>query len=717
MNSSEHKNGFSAEWQRSPLLIPAVYLFFGTLWILIGDSLTHSLEASFQTPIQSLKGLFFVLFSSFMIYMLVRAQSSIIKHQIELKNELSEKLNMEHELLFSIFEKIPDFIIVSDGESIYRANSAFLDFFEYKDVDGFKNEHKCICDFFEHGERGEYLLKDMDGVRWLEHVRSHPDRVHRVKITKNGKSNIFAISAKVLPVANNSRMLVIFRNITEIETRQRALEESMESMRVTIESVGDGFIATDTDGYVTIMNPIAQKLTGYSFDESKGRHISEVFHIVNAHTRAQVVNPVDEVIKKGIIVGMANHTLLISKSGKEYQISDSGAPIKDAEGIMRGVVLIFRDVTSEYFKSYMIEKLFENSRAIIVTLDEQAKILNFNPYAEELTGYSKDEVVGKNWIDIFIPKEEKDDIETVFSEVSKNINPHHGKINPIICKDGTKRVIQWRNSVLHEDSNINLSIGMDITEILNMQNEAKKLNEIMLLQSRQAAMGEMISMIAHQWRQPLSVANMVANNIRSDIEFGEIKKEPLLKGVTEISKQIAHMSETIDDFRDFFKPEKQKEQAEIQKVFKATYDLVKSSFENDGIRLEYVDNTSAPITMMTYPRELMQVLINLLNNAKGALANIKKEEKRVVFTLEVALADVKISVSDNGEGVSDEIKSHIFEPYFTTKESSGGSGLGLYISKTIIEKHLHGTIILRDSVDGACFVVNLPMEGASGNPS
>src|SRR6056297_861488 len=140
----------------------------------------------------------------------------------------------------------------------------------------------------------------------------------------------------------------IHLDITESKEKTRKLQKRTESLRTTLNSIGDAVISTDLDGNIVRMNPIAEDLTGWTKDEALGSPINEVFNIVNAKTREIVDNPVDKVLEYGKIVGLANHTVLISKDGKEYQIADSGAPIKDQNNNITGVVLVFRDITEKY---------------------------------------------------------------------------------------------------------------------------------------------------------------------------------------------------------------------------------------------------------------------------------------------------------------------------------------------------------------------------------
>jgi PAS domain S-box-containing protein len=172
----------------------------------------------------------------------------------------------------------------------------------------------------------------------------------------------------------------------------RELHESHENLRVTLQSLGDAVIATDTNGQITRMNPVAETLTGWKLSEAKNQKIEEVFHIVNSFTGQQVKNPVEKVLETGKIEGLANHTKLISKNGKEYQIADSGAPIKNDMGKVTGVVLVFRDVTEEYDVQQKLKENEERFRVIVegapdpIFIQSDMKFAYLNPAACRLFG-------------------------------------------------------------------------------------------------------------------------------------------------------------------------------------------------------------------------------------------------------------------------------------------------------------------------------------------
>jgi PAS domain S-box-containing protein len=249
----------------------------------------------------------------------------------------------------------------------------------------------------------------------------------------------------------------------------------------------------------------------------------------------------------------------------------------------------------------------------------------------------------------------------------------------------------------------------DITQSYNDQLKLKEQEEMMIAQSRHAAMGEMISMIAHQWRQPISVISMDANNILADIELESVQTETLKENVGDIISQTQHLSRTIDDFRDFFKPNKLKSEVRIAEVFEDALKIIEKSIENN--KIELINNFHSDSVVNIYARELLQVFINILKNAKEALMESPNEEKKITTSIYEEGNFVVVDICDNAGGIDNAIMHAIFDPYFTTKDEKNGTGLGLYMSKIIVEKHLLGELKVINAGTGACFNLKIPKKG------
>ena len=242
--------------------------------------------------------------------------------------------------------------------------------------------------------------------------------------------------------------------------------------------------------------------------------------------------------------------------------------------------------------------------------------------------------------------------------------------------------------------------------------------ENMLLQSAKlASMGEMIGNIAHQWKQPLSVISIDVNNIKMDCELGDVEVTRLQKYADHIGEQVSYLAKTIDDFRGFFKPTNTSATYNVKEFIDKCIVLVKASFDENTIKaIQEIDDN---INSYGDPYQLTQALINILNNAKDALKQAEGLRKKLVFIVTASADDnnnLVITIKDNAGGIPSSALPHVFEPYFTTKEHLGGSGLGLYISHTIITRNLKGSIRAENDVfehegntyKGAKFVIKLP---------
>jgi signal transduction histidine kinase len=239
-----------------------------------------------------------------------------------------------------------------------------------------------------------------------------------------------------------------------------------------------------------------------------------------------------------------------------------------------------------------------------------------------------------------------------------------------------------------------------------MEADLNEQEELMIAQSRHAAMGEMISMIAHQWRQPISVISMDANNILVDVELDNINYNSLKNDATDIITQTQHLSKTIDDFRNFFKPNKLKDSVVVSDVFLETMRVIDKSLENNNIEVQNVFETDTAIEI--FSRELLQVFLNILKNAKEALVENRKSERKITNRVYETEESIIVEICNNGGKIKEEIISRIFDPYFSTKSEKNGTGLGLYMSKTIVEKHLKGRLWVENrGVDEVCFMIKL----------
>ena len=239
-------------------------------------------------------------------------------------------------------------------------------------------------------------------------------------------------------------------------------------------------------------------------------------------------------------------------------------------------------------------------------------------------------------------------------------------------------------------------------------------SRLMAQQSKLAAMGEMIGAIAHQWRQPLNAIGLMIQDVRAAYTYGELDPEYIQSFEDRAMSQVNFMSKTIDDFRMFFKTDREKTVFSAMGAVKAAIELISIQFGANGISIELESNfDDGETNVLGYPNELKQVVLNLLSNSKDAIYDKRKHlgEKFDGFIwVSISKEDkLCINVSDNGTGISESVAGRIFEPYFTTKQPGEGTGIGLYMSKMIIKNSFNGDIAFKNSDAGAVFTIFIPI--------
>jgi len=245
----------------------------------------------------------------------------------------------------------------------------------------------------------------------------------------------------------------------------------------------------------------------------------------------------------------------------------------------------------------------------------------------------------------------------------------------------------------------------ETAERLRAMEALREKEQLLIQQSRQAAMGEMIGNIAHQWRQPLNTLGLTIQGLLLFYDLNEFDREFLEKNVSSSMELIQHMSRTIDDFRNYFRPDKEKGEFKVAEAVENTLSLIEASFKNQHIDIEVVAKKDP--TIYGYRNEFAQALLNILNNARDALTEQGTDDPNVRITICSEGNKAVVTVADNAGGIPEEIMGKIFDPYFTTKGPQSGTGVGLFMSKTIIEKNMGGRLIARNIANGAEFRIEV----------
>lgn len=244
-------------------------------------------------------------------------------------------------------------------------------------------------------------------------------------------------------------------------------------------------------------------------------------------------------------------------------------------------------------------------------------------------------------------------------------------------------------------------------ERLRVMESLHEKDDMLIHQSRLAAMGEMINNIAHQWRQPLNTVGLIVQEVQMMYELGNVTKEYLDKRVSKAKEVLFHMSQTIDDFRSFFQLDKEKESFRVSRIVTKTLSLIEESLANLHIRVEV--KVSDEPEIYGYPNQYSQVLLNILINARDAFSERITDNPRLITISAFTESNiVVVTINDNAGGIPEEIIHMIFDPYFTTKGPDKGTGVGLYMSKAIIDQNMNGSLTVRNAGDGAKFTIAIP---------
>lgn len=357
-----------------------------------------------------------------------------------------------------------------------------------------------------------------------------------------------------------------------------------------------------------------------------------------------------------------------------------------------------------------LEHIIQQAPNPMMVYNEDGKIILMNKMWLKLTKYEFEEI---DTIDKWLRKaykEKSSDIKKIAQEMYSISQSVDNGIYKLYTK--SNEVIVWHfNSApfgMREGKRTVIASAIDITEL-----EAK--NQLIMQQSKMAALGEMIENIAHQWRQPLSSISSLSTGIQLKKENNDLSDEYLDDSLQTINFNAQYLSHTIDDFRSFFEKDSHKNNFNVKNTVLKALKLLKYKLKDTHIQ---VQQKFDDVNINSFENELIQVVLNLFNNSLDAFETNHIQHKIIIAEVIKEKSAVKIQLTDSAGGIKEEILSKIFEPYFTTKHKSQGTGIGLYMCEEIISKHMKGSIQAqnidfehnKEVLKGARFTIILPLE-------
>jgi PAS domain S-box-containing protein len=553
----------------------------------------------------------------------------------------------------------------------------------------------------------------------------------------------------------------------DAERRARATSERLKSsLLTTLRSIGDAVIATDAAGGVTFMNPVAEQLTGWRESEAQGHPLREVFHIINEETRAEVETPVDRVLREGIVVGLANHTLLVARDGKKLTpIDDSGAPIRSESGQIDGVVLVFRDVSAKKREEGHLSFLSEATRALGESLDYEATLNRVSRLAvpqiadwvvvdvvEEGQAGAKrlavthadpakielvNEIQARYPPDPRAPRGTASVLRTgrsqLYPEITREMletasqNEEHLRLNqtlslrsamivPLIARGQTLGVMTFAvaesarsygeaDLAFAEELCRRCALAIDNSRLFLAEQRARHSADL-----ANHAKDEFLATVSHELRTPLNAIMGWARLLSA----GGLEPTKSERGLQTIERNAVAMARLIEDILDVSRIISGKMRVDLQvvdlgQVIESAIESVRPAAEAKSVQmLAALDATAGPI--LGDPTRIQQVIWNLLSNA----VKFNFKDGKVEVRLRRIESTIEIRVTDTGKGIEKGFLPHVFDP-FRQAESGyargrSGLGLGLAIARQLTE--LHGGQLEATSDGegkGATFTVRFPV--------
>ncbi|QAR34154.1 PAS domain S-box protein [Geovibrio thiophilus] len=631
---------------------------------------------------------------------------------------------------YATVEQSPISIVVTDKNGTIEYVNPF-----FKELTGFSREEIIGLGFsgLKSGEHDREFYKNLwqtirNGKIWTGKF-----------INKKKDGSKYIELAKIAPIIESgeiTRFIGIKTDITEQERLQELLEESNLMLEATVrkrtEKLRSAYIRLKENRDLLNKTQKVARMGGWMRDmrTRKGFWTDEAFAIFGmergpeAPTVKEILtatHPEDRDKVREWLESLFRYSperefsfRIIRPDGEERIITSIYSYDFDASGKPYRINGIHHDQTERIRTAERIEKhekllssILLSANAGICVLDGDCRIEMVNPEFEKIFGH-KNLTAGSLFVDA-CPEILNSRDAGILSDALRTKTPMTRMEYSFSLPSGKEKILIMNVTVPRADHDpVTLITVSDITELSELHNKQKEQEAMLIQQSKMAALGEMIGVITHQWQQPLNAVGMFSQLIETEFKSSELNAENLREYISAIMGQLEFMSQTVKDFRNFFKPGQADDRFEVSAALEEIISLVAVHYANSRIEiLPDLHCTDKPLVYGSR-NEFKQVILNLLANAKDAITDKLKGAAGGVIRVSCTETgdEVIIRIRDNGGGIPEGVKDSIFKSYFTTKGSSG-TGIGLYISKLIAETHMKGSITAENEEGGAVFTLRL----------
>ncbi|WP_428025841.1 PAS domain-containing sensor histidine kinase [Arcobacter sp.] len=553
------------------------------------------------------------------------------------------------------------------------------------------------------------------------------------KIKKDYRTLLFKIYTYILISAGLLILLTyLFTNFIktiiteyndELENKTISLIHWKKRFELAIIASNDGLWDIDFKTQKIYFSDKWLDMFGYKKDEVLT--FSDWFNLIHNEDKTKVEKLFDKIFAKADDIFICEYRLKTKNDGFKWVLARGKSFLDDNNELDRMLMMSMDIDKNKRMKKELldVELLVEDGKIVIFKLINNEDLsVQYISNSIQTFGYTKKEFEKENmkFMDL-IHEEDVDKVQVAINAAVKNDLQNFTFICRMI---NAANEIRWISSrvilIKNHSGQVSHFYGYlnDITKIklseeelkLKVEEELSKNREkdrILIQQNKLAAMGEMLGNIAHQWRQPLNNVSLILQFLRDNYKNIAVSEEQIDKFINKANKHIEYMSETIDDFRNFYKPSKTQNKFFVNESIDTLLDMVRNQYESENIKINF---EYEKVEITNYENELKQALLNILNNAKDALL-MKKEKEDFDAIINISLKKdkekMKLEISNNGGNIDEEILYKIYEPYFTTKFERQGTGIGLYMTKSIIETNMKGKIEVENISDGVKFTITL----------